>query len=246
MKYTRLFILILLSMPLFAQSAIPSGTILPVALNSSLHSNRNKPGQTVTARIMQDVPLSDGSRIPAGAKLIGHVTEAPQASGGTFGLRFDKVVFAGHQIPVNTSLRAVAGLMGVWEAQLPTNATDRATPEQNWTTVQVGDDEVVYRGGGGVTHGEDIVGQPTPDGVLVRVGASPGSNCRGEIDGNREMQALWVFSSDACGVYDLPHVQIIHRGRSNPAGEIVLASSKGAVNITAGSGMLLRVNRAAN
>jgi len=58
---------------LLAQSAIPVGTILPVALNSSLNSRKVKPGQVITARVMQDVPLSPGSSIHAGTKVIGRV-----------------------------------------------------------------------------------------------------------------------------------------------------------------------------
>jgi len=50
--------LLLCSLGLFAQEAIPPGTVLPVQLKSTLDSLKSKPGQTITARIMQDVPLS--------------------------------------------------------------------------------------------------------------------------------------------------------------------------------------------
>jgi hypothetical protein len=37
-----------------ATAAIPSGTILPIRLNSSLSSSKTQPGQIITARITQD------------------------------------------------------------------------------------------------------------------------------------------------------------------------------------------------
>ena len=237
--------LIMLAADLFAQSSIPAGTILPVALNSSLNSRKLKPGQVITARVMQDVPLSPGSTLHAGAKVIGHVIgvkPANGASGAQISIRFDTLVASKQSVPITTNLRALASMTAVEQAQLPENGPDRGTSQNAWTTDQIGG-EVVYRGGGPVANGLVSVGKPTTKGVLVHVSSKPGTTCRGEIEGNDRLQALWVFSSDACGVYDLPHLAIVHAGRSNPVGQVVLASDKGDVNIRAGSGMLLRVNK---
>jgi hypothetical protein len=237
--------LIMLSMDLFAQNTIPAGTIVPVALNSSLNSRKVKPGQVITARVMQDVPLSPGSTIHAGAKVIGRVIDVKPANGGTgaqVSFRFDTLVVSKRRIPIITNLRALASMMAVEAAQLPESGPDRGTSQNAWTTDQIGG-EVVYRGGGPVADGLRSVGEPTYGGVLVHVSAKPGSPCRGEIEGNDRLQALWVFSSDACGVYDFADLAIVHAGRTDPVGEITLASDKGEVNIRAGSGMLLRVNK---
>src|SRR5580692_594399 len=237
--------LIMLSMDLFAQNTIPAGTIVPVALNSSLNSRKVKPGQVITARVMQDVPLSPGSTIHAGAKVIGRVIDVKPANGGTgaqVSFRFDTLVVSKRRIPIITNLRALASMMAVEAAQLPESGPDRGTSQNAWTTDQIGG-EVVYRGGGPVADGLRSVGEPTYGGVLVHVSAKPGSPCRGEIEGNDRLQALWVFSSDACGVYDFAGLAIVHAGRTDPVGEITLAPDKGEVNIRAGSGMLLRVNK---
>jgi|HubBroStandDraft_6_1064221.scaffolds.fasta_scaffold75795_2 hypothetical protein len=237
--------LIMLSMDLFAQNTIPAGTIVPVALNSSLSSRKVKPGQVITARVMQDVPLSPGSTIHAGAKVIGRVIDVKPANGGTgaqVSFRFDTLVVSKRRIPIITNLRALASMMAVEAAQLPESGPDRGTSQNAWTTDQIGG-EVVYRGGGPVADGLRSVGEPTYGGVLVHVSAKPGSPCRGEIEGNDRLQALWVFSSDACGVYDFAGLAIVHAGRTDPVGEITLASDKGELNIRAGSGMLLRVNK---
>ena len=53
-----------------AQISIPLGTVLPAQLNSSLNSRKTKPGERITARIMQDVPLPAGRKIRAGAEVV--------------------------------------------------------------------------------------------------------------------------------------------------------------------------------
>lgn len=242
-----LIIMLLLTAGSFAQDAIPAGTILPVQLNCSLRSNKAKPGQAITARVMQDVPLPAGAKIHAGASVIGQVVAVKSASSeanAEISLRFDTLATGTQHIPVITNLRALATMMDVSEAQIPESGPDRGTSEYSWTTEQIGG-EVDYRGGGAIVHAAEIVGHSVPDGVLVRVSSKVGTKCRGEVNGDDQPQALWVFSSDACGLYDFPDVTLAHAGRTPPVGEITLQSNKGNVNIRAGSGMLLRVNNIA-
>jgi hypothetical protein len=238
--------LILFSAQLFAQNTIPAGTILPVALNSSLNSRKVKSGQVITARVMQDVPLSPGSTIHAGARVVGHVVSVKArdgANGAQMSVRFDVLVISKGRIPITTNLRALASAMAVEDAQIPESGPDRGTSQAAWTTNQVGG-EVVYRGGGPVANGLQSVGEPTYGGVLVRVSGKPGTECRGEVEGNDHLQALWVFSSDACGTYGFADLAIVHAGRTDPVGEITLASDREDVNVRAGGGILLRVGKA--
>ena len=234
--------LLVFSTGVFAQDAVPAGTVLPARLNTSLDSQKSKPGQVITARIMQDVPLPAGGKIPAGAKVTGHVIEVVSAGGSaSISLRFDAVNFRGRSIPVITNLRALASMMDVQDAQVPPTGTDRGTPWAWMTTHQIGG-EAVYGQGGPVTNGSQVVGQAAPGGVLVRLGTRPGTNCRGAAEGDDRLQALWVFSSDACGLYDFPGLEITHAGRTGPLGQITLASKEGRIHISGGSGMLLRVD----
>ena len=249
--------LLLCSAGLFAQQAIPPGTVLPVQLKSTLDSLKNKPGQTITARIMQDVPLSTpqqgegwrlletppGPRIPAGAKVTGHIIDVAPSRGGIgagITLRFDAVSFRGHTIPVTTNLRALASMMEVEDAQVPPIGTDRGTPWAWMNTIQIGG-EAVYGQGGEVTHGSQVVGHYAPGGVLVRLSEKPGTTCRGAVEGNDRLQALWLFSSDACGLYGFRDLEIAHAGQTAPLGQITLASKSGRLHISAGSGLLLQV-----
>jgi hypothetical protein len=224
--------------------SVPPGTILPVRLNSTLSSANSKPGQIVTARLMQNVPLPDGQRIRAGATVIGHITSVSLASNGTpaaISLRFDTLKTPREQIPIATNLRAIASFVEVHQTEVPLMGSDRGTPEDDYTTEQIGGD-TVYRGGGPVESASGKVGKPVYDGVLDQVNANPDGGCRGAVDSNDAPQAMWVFSSDACGAYGLPGVRIVRAGRTSPAGEITLESSEGQIKVSAGAGMLLRVD----
>ncbi|MBZ5666901.1 MAG: hypothetical protein LAO30_20130 [Acidobacteriia bacterium] len=235
--------LLALTTGLSGQTTIPSGTILPLQLNCSLNSKKSKPGQLVTARLMQDVPLPSGARIRAGSKAIGHildVVEAKNGGGANLSLQFDTLEVSKRRIPMTTNLRALASMMEVEEAQIPKTGPDRGTSENSWTTEQIGGD-VVYRGGGPVTNGLGVVGTPAADGVLVRIASKSGTECRGGLSGNQRLQALWVFSADACGTYGFLDLRIVHAGRSNPMGQITLASAKSNFDVRSGSGLLLHV-----
>ena len=237
-----------LSQPVAAQQtniSIPLGTILPVRLNATISSANAKSGQAITGRIMQDVPLPSGMKIRAGSEVIGHIVDVtPAAAGARISLQFDKLVSAHQTISITTNLRAIAGFMEVIEAQTPPIGAGESEVFRWLTTVQIGGD-VVYGAGGPVTAGDagnQTVGRAVNGGVLSMVRAKKGTMCRGPIDGNDARQALWVFSSDACGTYGLDHISIAHAGRSDPAGVIVLASDSGELKIRSGAGMLLRVN----
>jgi hypothetical protein len=246
MKQFLFVTVIAFSMQLLAQD-IPAGTILPVQLNSSLRSDKARVGERISARVMQDVPLPGGRNIHAGAKVFGHIVSARPAVNGMMAdlsLRFDTLAMGKRSVPMITDVRALATTMDVSEAKVPESGPDRGTSENAWTTDQIGG-EVVYRGGV-VAHGSNIVGNSVQgSGVLVHSSSRPGTKCRGEIPGDGQMQALWVFSSDACGLYDLPNLTLAHAGRSDPVGQIKLLSDRGNVKVPAGSGMLLRVNAAA-
>jgi hypothetical protein len=233
--------LLLSSTLAFAQEPIPAGTILAAQLNHSLDSGKVRPGQTISVRLMQDVPLASGKKIPAGAKILGHVVKVQtDANVATVTMRFDTLRYRHNTVAIQTNLRALASLMEVEDAQTPKTAPGFGTP-WTWITRQLVGGEVAYGDGGAVMHGSDRVGEALAYGVLIPVAASPVQRCRGEIAGNANPQALWVFSSDACGVFGLENVKIVHAGRTAPVGDILLASNAGNLRVQSGSGILLRV-----
>lgn len=226
------------------KGSLPAGTVIPVALHGSLSTKKSTPGQLVKARVMQDIPLGEGNKVRAGAYVQGKViavTPAVSGSGASITFEFTQLVTSQGSEPVTTNLRALASIVEVNSARIP-QYDDRGSSSYVNTTWQIGG-ETVYRGGGHVMDGKMIVGEPVGDeGVLGRVRASSDGNCVGTVEGENRLQALWLFSSDACGVYGYRHVKIEHAGRTSPLGEITLKAERGDINIRGGSGMLLRVN----
>jgi hypothetical protein len=244
MKNFVLTISLLFPAALLAREAIPPGTILPARLDTALSSKDSKPGQRVSARIMQDVPLPGGKALRAGARVTGHVTEVSRLANGTasrISFQFDSVVSSRTNIPVRTSLRALATLGEVDAAQIPEVGPDRGTPTSAWVTNQIGG-EVVIRGGGHLMHASQVVGEPVADGVLACITAVPGGNCKDDPGTDNRLQALWLFSSDACGLFGYSRLTLVHSGRGDPAGVIILSSPERDFKIWSGSGLLLRVN----
>jgi hypothetical protein len=226
---------------------IPSGTIIPVRLNSTLSSQKSRARESLSARVMQNVPLPNQRKIREGAKVIGHVIEATpkmRGSAAKISFVFDRVVLGKQSLAVLTNLRALASMVEVDQAQIPPRGMGESDVWASRTTVQVGGD-VVYWGGGPVESSTGVVGKPvdgeSTTGVLVKLTVKPGSPCHGEIGDHRGPQALWVFSSDACGIYGIPGTTVAHYGRTKPAGVIELASESDNIKVRSGSGLLVRV-----
>ena len=235
----------LLSLVLSATTAaqtVPSGTVLPVLLNSTLDARHDKPGKNISGKVMQDVPLPDGgARIPKGAKIFGQVVRARPASAASpaqLTVKFDRLEFDGKGVSISAHLRALASMTAVFEARMPTNSwDDYGTSQSDWNTIQVGG-AGVFRGSGQVIADGAVVGQATDYGaVTARLISAPKSGCHAD-EGPRE-QALWVFSPWACGPYGFVDLRIAHAGRTDPVGEIEFLSQRN-VYIQGGSGWLLR------
>jgi hypothetical protein len=222
---------------------IPLGTILPVLL-PSISSKSAKRGDKIKCEIAQDVRLPGGAKIRQGAVLLGKVVSVANADpshGATLTIEFDALVEHGKSTAIRTHLRALASTTEVDGAQVPVSGPGE-TDVYDWlTTEQIGG-EVVYGKEGPVARGSRIVGESTYHGVFVRVRASADGRCQGPVAENDEPQAMWVFASDACGLYGFPDLTIRCDGRTEPSGEIVLESNHGPVRIRRGSGALLRVD----
>ncbi len=231
----------LCSVTVLAAQDLPAGTTLPVMLSSTLDAKKDRPGETIEGKTMQEVSLPSGVTIKRGAKVTGHILAVtkPGSAGSRITLQFDQLEDEGKAVALSVSLRAVASMYSVSQAQNPLNVDSTYLGANSWTTRQVGGD-VVNRGRGLVGSGSGIVGKWTGSGVWGKLTPAPERGCPAS-DGNDQEQALWVFSTSACGVYGSGSLKLEHAGRTAPVGQVVLESSQD-VRLRGGSGWLLLVN----
>ena len=84
-----------------------------VELTKSLDSKKAKVGDAVEAKLIAGITLPNGTMVPRGTKVVGHVTEAKarskSESESSLGIVFDKFVRSGGEdTPVNGVIQAVA------------------------------------------------------------------------------------------------------------------------------------------
>ncbi len=216
--------------------------MLPVALGTTINLDKAKVGDRLSGKLGQYVTV-DGKRLARGTEVSGRIVEVEPSSAGTparVTLVFDRIRIAERDVPMITSLRALASMQAVYDAGMPTNLIDDfGSTIRDWNTTQVGG-QAVYRGDGVVMEGAEVVGKASSVGeVFGRPKTWPRSPCAGDhVDDT--VQSFWVFSTDACGAYGLEGLKLAHAGRSHPAGEIVL-EVPGKLQVRAGSGLLLVV-----
>ena len=91
--------LLLCGAGLFAQSSqyspsdnsIPDGTRFLIRLNDKLDTAKVKPGKKFQAKLSEDLTAADGSTIPAGKKIKGHVSSVDRGLHARLLLSFDEI-----------------------------------------------------------------------------------------------------------------------------------------------------------
>ncbi len=238
---------ILVLTPCLCAQQIPTGTLLPTMLDNSIDSDKSKPGEEISAKLMQDVPLPDGGKIKRGSKVLGHVVSVIPATSRQptrIVVQFDRVEIDKHEVAVTTSLRALASMQAVSTAQQPVNANSGyGTTSWDWNMLQVGG-QAAFNGQRIVkSQTGEVVGKVVEPGAVVGVPlANPPRGCAGASD-NASEQAFWVFSTDACGVYGYKSMTLNRIAGGNLSGQIILQSPK-RITVRGGSGWLLGVNSA--
>jgi hypothetical protein len=94
-------------------TASATNSTMNAALVRPLDAKKNKPGDPVTARTTQSSQSPDGTTLPKGTELVGHVTQAQARSKNQaesdLGIVFDKAVLKnGREVPMNATIQAMA------------------------------------------------------------------------------------------------------------------------------------------
>jgi hypothetical protein len=207
------------------------GTVLPVMLDRNIDPETSA-GAVVLAKIMQEVPLPGGGKIPLDSKVTGHVISVSRTE---VVLQFDALQVKGETIPMATSLRAIAGPLEVQDALTPIATAEIGVRPWEGNTIQVGG-EAAYRDADLIADKEVVGKALAGGGALGALRPSP-EGCPGDP----QIQALWVFSTTACGVYGKLGYSIEHAGDKDPLGKIVLRTEKKKILVRRGSGLMLRV-----
>ncbi len=237
--------LLLLAAASLSAQQIPSGTILPAMLDNTLDSSHSKPGQPISAKLMQDVPLPNGGKIKRESKLLGHVIAvAPESSGhgASISLQFNQIDIDKHLVSINLGLRALASMEAVSAARLPANPNSGlGTTAWDANMLQIGG-QVAFNGQRIVKSQKgQVVGKVVePGAILGAPMANPERGCLAPV-GNTSDQAFWLFSTDACGVYGDDNLKLASGIDGASPGQIVLESPK-KITIRSGSGLLLQTN----
>jgi len=218
---------------------LPVGTFLPVMLGSNLDSDKSKPGEKISAKLKQDVASSDRGVVKVGTEITGHIVSVKRAGGGANAqvvFVFDHIRMNGKESSITTGARALASMMAVAEARQPINSVAMDS-SSNWdyNTRQIGGDVVFGRkyvrseqGGVGMS--------PEPGWVVGVPRGNPEGGC--SAPDNKDLQAFWLFSTNACGVYGDEDLQVSRQPAKD--GRITLTSPK-RVLLRGGGGLLLTV-----
>lgn len=234
MRYPTLLLILSLAVPLYAIEpasrlvAPPPGATLPVALIKTVKPVHLVVGQSIRARFIQRVPVGTGSYLPSKVEVAGHVVSCSPSS---LSILFTELHWKDQTVPIHLQLVSAASAYNVFEASMPVGGTDRSTSSPaDWTTRQVGGDEVYRSAGWGKVY--DQYSQPVGYADLHGVYQDPSSV-------GEPAHAMGPFSTTAAGLHGLTGFSIVSAGGAGVP--ITFNVSKTKWQIARGTALLLKV-----
>lgn len=212
MLHTRIFcipVLLTLCSGAFAQrtdatpgdASLDAPTTLPIVFTKTIGANSARAGDLVSAKTTQVVRLADGTVIPRGAEITGHVIAAdpfiydttPYAhqKQSVLSMHFDSIEIGHTAVPLEVTVRALADPLTSTEAHTPINHDI----DPSGATIQVGGDQRYPWNAPVVDRDGDVVAYSRHDGVYAHLIAN------GSCDGGSVEVSVGIFSASACGLY---------------------------------------------
>jgi len=217
-------------------------TTLPISFANSVSADRSHNGDPVVARTFQAVRLANGTVIPSGTKVTGHVLAAspfvfdktPYAKQkqSTLSIQFDSLQLNGHSVPLNITVRAMADPIASWDARMP-NVNDQDTSSPSNT--QIGGDQFNRWRSDVVNMEGDSVAYSRRDGVYAHLISSHG------CDASSVEVSVAIFSASACGLYGFAGVSAEEMGSSAKPSTLTLVSTRTSPKIRKNTTALLEV-----
>jgi hypothetical protein len=237
MEVVMVFALALLNSALAVTSAIPAQTTLPVVFTSTVSASTAHAGERIDARTTAPVRLADGTAIPKGAHVTGHVVEAAafrfnpahyaQQAPGALAIRFDSIDVHGAALPLHVAVRALASPVASWA----TADVQESDIDPEHTTTQVGGDQV--------TPFEEAVSSAEGSTVGYQHGGYVYAHllANGSCDASSTEQSMGIFSASACGLYGMQGSTLETEQSAN--GPVAVLNSDGHTEIHKNSEALL-------
>ena len=214
------------------------GLTLPIEITHGLKAGQTKPGTPITGFTTQRIPVTQDTYLPRGVKVSGTViasTYADKRAGhpAVLTLHFSSLRYRQQTVPLRTEALAIANFTDVDDTFSPaSDPSDKGNPSPaNWTTSQVGGDEIFRSGWVGpvCNSGMKRVGSADFYGVY----ADPPAGATGAAAIPR---ALGVFSTNAEGLYGFNA-----QDRLSFSGSYITVTSSGNLVLRSGDNLLLKV-----
>jgi hypothetical protein len=93
----------------YGTNALPEGTTFLVKLEDKLDTEKVKRGKKFKAKLLEDLEAPDGTIIPRGKKLKGHVSEVERGYSAQLLLSFDEIETKNGWVPLTVTVIGVPG-----------------------------------------------------------------------------------------------------------------------------------------
>jgi len=222
-------------------SQLQAPTTLPVSFTNTVSADHSHSGDPVIARTTQSVRLANGTVVPSGTKITGHVIEAnpfvfdktPYAiqKQSRLSIQFDSLQLDGQAVPLNITVRAMADPLTTSHARMPNGNDDSSSPY----VTQIGGDQLNPSQTEVINMDGDVVAYNRHGGVYAHLISNRG------CDASPVEVSVGIYSASACGLYGFTAVSAAEMGSPAKPSTLALVSTRTSPKIWKYSTALLEV-----